>query len=136
MRKYLAIWSFAVGVVLSVLALAVTPASSADAAATAPPCAVPVSIEKYGVKPFKNPPVISSVNGILTATLDIKYTESSTTKIGKCGLKLRSYNGGIVGPTLKVKPGDVMKLTVTNDLPAIDSPCVSNNGDQHAMEMM
>jgi len=139
MRQYLAIGTFVIGLVFAVSVLVATPSSIAYAAAAqaaANPCAVPVSIEKYGVKPFKNPPEVVSQNGVLTATLDIRYTDSSTTKIGKCGLELRSYNGGIVGPTLKVKPDDLMKLTVKNDLPAIVAPCVSSNGDKHEMAMM
>ncbi|MDR3525832.1 MAG: multicopper oxidase domain-containing protein [Rhizomicrobium sp.] len=110
--------TFLVVMAVAVMALLVTAPSMA---APANPCAVPVDVNRYGMKPFQNPPVISSVGGVLTATLDIRYTNPATTMIGECHLKLRSYGGTLVGPTLRVKPGDVMKIVVKNSLPPV--PC-------------
>ena len=75
------------------------------------------------------------MNGFLTATLTIGYTNPATTKIGQCGVTLRSYNGGLVGPTLIVKPGDTIKLIVRNNLPR-DPMCKSSNGHSQEMGMM
>jgi FtsP/CotA-like multicopper oxidase with cupredoxin domain len=126
MRQYLAIGSFVVGLVFAVLAQVASPSSTAYATPAIPnPCAVPVNVDQYGMKPFRNPPAISSVDHVLTATLEIRYTDPRTTSIGQCPLKLRSYNGALVGPTLRVKPGDVMRIIVKNNLP-VAGPCTNS----------
>jgi FtsP/CotA-like multicopper oxidase with cupredoxin domain len=82
------------------------------------PCAyVPIDVETYGKKPFQNPPEIRSANGRLETNLVVQYTDPRTTSLGGCPLTLRSYNGGLVGPTLRVKPGDVISPVLDNRLP-------------------
>lgn len=71
----------------------------------------------YGNQPFKNPPLLSSQNGSLKTTLNVQYTDPKTTSLGGCPLTLRTYNGQLVGPTLRVKPGDVFNITLDNKLP-------------------
>jgi FtsP/CotA-like multicopper oxidase with cupredoxin domain len=64
--------------------------------------------------PFVQPEVISSVNGVLTTTLEVKYGDNM---IGSDPVHLRSYNGKLVGPTLAIKPGDTLRITLKNSLP-------------------
>ena len=93
-----------------------------EPAPPAVPCPfVEIDQAKYGEKPFQNPPEIRSTQGHLQTTLAVKYTDPKTTSIGGCGVTLRSYNGQLVGPTLRVKPGDVLNILLDNELP-VESP--------------
>lgn len=84
-----------------------------------PPCPyVEIDPKIYGNKPFRNPPEIRSDQGVLQTTLTVKYTDPRTTSLGGCGVMLRSYNGQLVGPTLRAKPGDVLNILLDNRLPA------------------
>lgn len=94
-------------------ALSATPTPSPD-----PNCLYqPINILKYGGATFRNPPVLSSANGVLNATLRVTYTDPATTRIGGCPVHLRSYGGNLIGPTLRVKPGDTIRIHLINDLP-------------------
>lgn len=79
---------------------------------------VPVDVDRYGGQPFQNPPEIRSVNGRLQTTLVVRYTNPDSVSLGGCPLTIRSYNGALVGPTLRVRPGDVMAPVLSNQLPA------------------
>jgi len=82
------------------------------------PCPfVDIDVSKYGNQPFANPAEVSSTAGRLQTTLNVQYTDPKTTTLGGCGLRLRSYNGSLVGPTLRVKPGAVMDIQLINKLP-------------------
>lgn len=63
--------------------------------------------------PFTEPLELVSQNGVLRVTLtaDEKTTEVSGTKV-----KGRVYNGLFVGPTLRVRPGDRLEITLVNRL--------------------
>lgn len=74
----------------------------------------PIEIEIHGLKAFSEPPVIHSSNGALAITLDVKY---GTSEIAGCVIHHRSYNGKMLGPTLRMKPGDVLNMTIRNMLP-------------------
>jgi len=89
------------------------------------PCAYQdIDIGKYGLKPFQEAPVIHSGDDhVLRTELDVRYTDPSTTMIAGCPVKLRTYNGVLVGPTLRIKPGDTMEITFKNDLPGDSKPC-------------
>lgn len=76
---------------------------------------VAVDLEKYGSGPFQGAPEIVSSNGVLETTLTVGYAEH---EIAGCPTRLRNYNGNLVGPTLRVKPGDTLRILVKNDLPA------------------
>lgn len=39
---------------------------------------------------------------------------------------LRSYNGQLVGPTMRVRPGQLLRILLKNNLPADDPSCKSN----------
>ncbi|HEY0106914.1 MAG TPA: multicopper oxidase family protein [Rhizomicrobium sp.] len=141
MRGPSTIRPYLLGLAVAVMALAVPLAAHAADPAPVNPCTVPVDYNIYGMKPFQNPPEVVSQDGVLTTTLDIHYSDPATTKVGECGLTLRTYGGSLIGPTLKVKPGDVMKITVKNNLPTPkgkdgkDEPCENNDGTMSEMAM-
>ena len=85
-------------------------------------------LEKYGNKPFQNPKSISSENGVLTTTLEVKYANNP---IAGCNVNLRSYNGDLVGPTLRVKPNDLIDINLINSLPPETSPPPPNENTPH-----
>jgi FtsP/CotA-like multicopper oxidase with cupredoxin domain len=83
-----------------------------------PACAFQnIDVTTYGYQPLQNPPEERSVNGILQTTLVVKYTDPSKTTIGGCPVTLRSYNGQLVGPTLRIRSGDLMSIRLDNKLP-------------------
>lgn len=93
-------------------------AAALPASATVPGCEYKaIDPATYGKQPFQNPPEIASYNGALDTVMTLQYTDPKTTSLGGCPLKLRSYNGQLVGPTLRIKPGDVINLTLDNKLP-------------------
>ena len=93
------------------------------------PCAfVPVDLNKYGGKRFKNPPVKKSKHGHLTVDLNVKY---ATHKIAGCEVTHRSYNGQLVGPTLVLKPGDTLNVNLANLLPPDSTPTQENINIPH-----
>jgi FtsP/CotA-like multicopper oxidase with cupredoxin domain len=55
-----------------------------------------------------------SSDGELRTDLRVAYAYHD---IGGYRLSMRTYEGGIPGPTLRVWPGDVLKIRLTNDLP-------------------
>ena len=63
---------------------------------------------------YTNPKELRSVNGELKVELQVDYANK---KIGSDNVHLRMYNGELVGPTLRVKPGDRIRLTLKNMLP-------------------
>ena len=64
-----------------------------------------------GRPPYSDPPEFRSVNGVLNATLTAELTE---TEIAGRRVKARLYNGLYIPPTLRVRPGDVIKLKLVN----------------------
>lgn len=95
------------------------PACHADTSAPVPaPCPyteTDIANPAIAGKPFENPEEFRADSGKVIE-LNVEYTKPADTKIAGCGVKLRSYNGKLVGPTLRVKPGDTLKLKVTNSL--------------------
>lgn len=65
-------------------------------------------------QPLLEPEVRRSVNGVLDTTLRMAYAYRY---IGGVRLYVRSYEGTSPGPTLRVKPGDTLRLKLINDLP-------------------
>lgn len=62
---------------------------------------------------LKEPEVIRSQGTVLKATLTVIKAKNV---IGSDPVELRSYNGKLVGPTLRCKPGDTLFITVDNQL--------------------
>jgi FtsP/CotA-like multicopper oxidase with cupredoxin domain len=92
---------------------------AAPAQAAKPGCEYKdIDVNRYGSKPFQNPPEVVSRNGVLSTDLVVRYTDPSTVSIAGCPVQLRTYNGRLVGPTLRAKPGDVLNIRLDNQLPA------------------
>jgi FtsP/CotA-like multicopper oxidase with cupredoxin domain len=64
-------------------------------------------------QPLVEPEVRRSVNGVLSTSLSCAYAYRD---IGGKRLYLRSYEGGL-GPTLRMKPGETLKIRLTNGFP-------------------
>jgi FtsP/CotA-like multicopper oxidase with cupredoxin domain len=64
--------------------------------------------------PIIEPEVRRSANGVLDTTLRMQYAWKD---LGGYRLYMRTYEGTIPGPTLLVKPGDVLRIKLLNDLP-------------------
>jgi FtsP/CotA-like multicopper oxidase with cupredoxin domain len=75
------------------------------------------SIAAASTLSFRNPDEIHSANGELRVTLVAMKTHG---RIGDDPVFLRSYNGKLVGPTLRARPGDILRITLRNDLPPED----------------
>src|SRR5258705_6506394 len=69
--------------------------------------------------PLIEPEVRRSVNGELRTTLQVRYAYQD---IGGYRLHLRSYEGTVPGPTLRVRAGDVLRIRLINDLPPNPDP--------------
>jgi FtsP/CotA-like multicopper oxidase with cupredoxin domain len=83
-----------------------------------PACAYQdIDVKKYGYAPFQNPSDIHSKGGVLDTRLNAQYTDPATISIAGCPVTLRTYNGQLVGPTLRVRQGDVINLLLDNQLP-------------------
>jgi FtsP/CotA-like multicopper oxidase with cupredoxin domain len=64
-------------------------------------------------QPLVEPEVRRSANGVLSTSLRCAYAYRD---IGGTRLYLRAYEGGL-GPTLRMKPGETLKIRLINDLP-------------------
>jgi len=97
-------------------------AASPIALAQAPPdpgaaCAFrDIDVDAHGRQPFRNPPVERAQDGRLKSILGVRYTDPAI-RLGGCPVRLRTYNGQLVGPTLRLRPGDTLDLTLRNELP-------------------
>lgn len=65
-------------------------------------------------QPLLEPEVRRSVDGVLNTTLSCRYAYKD---IGGQRLYLRSYEGTGHGPTLRMKPGETLKIRLSNDFP-------------------
>src|SRR4051812_21556290 len=58
--------------------------------------------------------------------LEVKYADhhiDNPATGGADAVHLRSYSGELVGPTIRVKPGDTLNLKLVNHLPSPDASC-------------
>ncbi len=62
-----------------------------------------------GPNPWREAPVLMSVDGLLDVTLDAK-------PMPEAGMGKVAYNGTIPGPTLRFRAGDTVRLKLTNNL--------------------
>ncbi len=62
---------------------------------------------------FANPPELDSRGGVLQATL---VADDRTAMIGGRPILARVYDGSFPGPTLRVRPGDRLEITLVNRL--------------------
>jgi suppressor of ftsI len=63
--------------------------------------------------PFSQPKEVHSHDGVLAVTL---VAEERTVQVSGDSVLARVYNGAMTGPTLVVKPGDTMRITLVNHL--------------------
>ena len=84
-------------------------------------------------RPFKSAPEVTSKTPELELVLNVRYAENkmfnpvSSNPDRLDTVVLRSYNGHLVGPTLRVKPGDTLKVTIENQLPKDDPSCPADH---------
>jgi FtsP/CotA-like multicopper oxidase with cupredoxin domain len=78
-------------------------------------------------QPLLEPEVRRSANGVLSTSLRCAYAYRD---IGGMRLYLRAYEGGL-GPTLRVKPGETLKIRLINDLPPNRDFLPSNPSHPH-----
>lgn len=62
---------------------------------------------------FAEPPVVASSGGVLDLHL---RAEASTVTAGGVTATMLAYNGTVPGPTLMVKPGDTLRVSLSNGL--------------------
>ena len=78
-------------------------------------------------EPVEIPSRVSPVRGQdIYVNLEVKYADNTiynptSSKLDR--VKLRSYNGALVGPTIRVRPGDALYVKLTNDLPKDNPSC-------------
>lgn len=93
---------------------------------TAPPAGREVGLSL----PLANPPEIrADEDGVIDETLKVDFGEAKIFNIkeGKTlTLKMRSYNGGLFGPTLRLKPGQQLRALIDNKLPRLKEGGPSN----------
>src|SRR5215472_18804233 len=112
-------------VVASVSLIAIAPASSgapapvaAPSVSTIPP--IPVAPVPNACARFKagstvqNPPALYSSHGVLSVRFSYQQTTDSAGRLLHCFMT----PNGLEDPTLHVKPGDKLNITVTNNTPA------------------
>ena len=80
-----------------------------------------INVDPKDAPEFQNAPVIRDQGGTLNATLTLGY---SYTTIAGCAVHLRTYNGALVGPTLRVTPRATMNVALQNRIqPLMANPC-------------
>lgn len=65
-------------------------------------------------EPLVEPEVRASVDGVLDTTLRAQYAYRD---VGGYRLFVRTYEGKVPGPTLRMRPGETLRIKLVNDLP-------------------
>jgi len=78
---------------------------------------------------FQEPQVLESQNGALSIDLELDWITFDPQKSGTAPLQTRALGGTIPGPTLRVKPGDVLQVNFTNSLQSKDYNLANATGD-------
>lgn len=118
-----------------------------------PPTSIPANVGKGcefqylapELEKVSDPDILKSNNGELDFTLSVEYQERN---IAGCNTWLRNYayrqnNGSktsaLVGPTLKLKPGDILRFRLENRMPdcasAPDFLCAGSHQHSHSEAM-
>lgn len=100
-----------------VLAALIHSSGPAFAANTGPCKFTTIPDTAPGAVAFKNPPDLRAQKGTLAATLTVVYSDPSKVQVAGCPVQLRTYNGQLVGPTLRVRPGETIAVRLDNALP-------------------
>ena len=64
-------------------------------------------------QPFQPPPELISQNGLLETTFDV---QSTTFTVAGSEVRGYAYQGQFIGPTLRVQPGDTVRVQLRNRL--------------------
>ncbi len=88
-----------------------------------PPPPLQIDLALKSKVPFADPPAFHSKDGELVVTLTAQKAKN---RIGADPVFLRSYNGNLVGPTLRVRAGDTLKISLKNRLDQDVDPDVVN----------
>jgi hypothetical protein len=73
------------------------------------------------LEPFKNPPEIMAESGVLSAALTLNYADFqlwNPVLKRQIELRLRSYNSQLVGPTMRIRPGGLLRIKLQNKFPS------------------
>jgi FtsP/CotA-like multicopper oxidase with cupredoxin domain len=73
-----------------------------------------VTLGQWQSEPLVEPEVRRSAGGELSTTLRVRYARKD---VGGYRLYMRTYEGTIPGPILRVRPGDTLRIRLLNDLP-------------------
>lgn len=111
MPKCLACW-LALGLTLAVRGIWRRRRTAVPAGAVLLLVALPSSAQTRPPE-FKNPEERRSTGSELATSLSVRFARN---QIGGTPVCLRSYEGMLVGPTLRAKPGDTLYVHLTNDL--------------------
>lgn len=103
---------------------------AAAAQAGTNPCAYREIHDDEGGETFRNPPELRATGKRLKGSVTAEYTDRAMTEIAGCPLHLRSYDGELVGPTLRIRPGQTLDLKLHNDLPRQSPAEVRENRQQ------
>ncbi len=87
-----------------------TATTASTAGALAP---VPTTFAAQQGRPFAQPPVLRARNGVLRTTFTVAPT---TFTVAGVAVKGQSYAGKFLGPTLRVRGGDVIEIQLRNQL--------------------
>jgi FtsP/CotA-like multicopper oxidase with cupredoxin domain len=99
---------------LAVLACALFDSSTPPAFAGPFDALLDAAPQPTAAEPLQSPLEFRSENGRLDVALDARNTDI---QIGPYTLRGATYNGSYGGPVLRVKPGDVLHVQLTNHLP-------------------
>lgn len=94
----------------------------------------PPAIDIPSIPPAQlvQPPVLRSSAGNLTTDFNVSYvTGPIPTPLGSRNSKLRTWNGFVGGPTLRVRPGDRLVVNLTNTLPVNTDPIPPDHNTPH-----
>ena len=64
-------------------------------------------------RPYSPPPVLRSAHGVLETTFTVRPT---TFRVAGKQVRGLAYQGGFMGPTLRVRPGDTVRIHLRNQL--------------------
>jgi FtsP/CotA-like multicopper oxidase with cupredoxin domain len=72
-------------------------------------------LAQHGLRPFENP---KEVRPTSPSTPYVLRVQAGKNTVAGCPVTLRSYNGGLVGHTIRAKPGDTLYIKLINELVA------------------
>lgn len=90
-----------------------SPSASPTASPSPTPQDVPTTFPVQQHQPFSAPPELFSKDGVLETTFTV---QKQTFQVGGTEVKGFAYEGAFIGPTLRVRPGDTVKIHLRNKL--------------------